>query len=625
MKLKRLLSVCLVSVLVLSLFTGCAGNSAPQDTTNNEVVTEPDDTQADKVTDTETTNPPVGNEIVTEEETKEDKAAKEEAMLEELLNQEVIINYPDVKGNATGFVHVENGYVFDGNGDYLEIRGIALGNSVYNNPTKPNYKHHTEDSYKELAELGFNSVRFYINYGILEKDSDPYNYKEAGWEWLDKNVEWAKKHGIGIIFNMHYPQGGYQSGGDGMALWLDVSNQDRLTALWTAIAERYADEPTVWGYSLINEPYLPLTESFDATRELYNNVINRLAKSIREVSPNQILIAEEILAMTDMRDNSYVNKSDYTSELCFPKIDDDNVMYEFHYYNPFNFTHQGASWVDGVPLGFSYPSSEIGGADYTNTWVTCKVADFQKEINGWKYYKSVPVFQATNYNLTCAALNAKNLGKDGIAYFDDIQITEVDPEGNETVIRTYTFDDDVSDFSAWSADGSGKMTHCKTDGFNQNGCAKVEGTLQDFTASASRLYLKEGYKYYISGYIKLENTKGAPRIRLDHAHANNVYSMDKEYLEAALMPYVEYAKANNVALYLGEFGVINYGFKENRGGVIWVADMLELLRKYNIAFNYHTYHETNFGLYLNYDSELPAMPNKPLYEIFKARLQPQNN
>lgn len=47
---------------------------------------------------------------------------------------------------------------------------------------------------------------------------------------------------------MHYPQGGYQSQGNGMALWTDPENQRRLVKLWGEIARRYADEPAIQGY-----------------------------------------------------------------------------------------------------------------------------------------------------------------------------------------------------------------------------------------------------------------------------------------------------------------------------------------------------------------------------------------
>ncbi|MCD1654468.1 hypothetical protein K7J14_07085 [Treponema zuelzerae] len=58
---------------------------------------------------------------------------------------------------------------------------------MWSNPSSANgFTHHTMDDYAAAAAMGFNSVRFYINYGLFEDDSKPYAYKEAGFAWLDQ-------------------------------------------------------------------------------------------------------------------------------------------------------------------------------------------------------------------------------------------------------------------------------------------------------------------------------------------------------------------------------------------------------------------------------------------------------
>ena len=114
------------------------------------------------------------------------------------------------KYSADDFVHAEGSRIIGTDGKELHIQGMALGNSVWGNPSLPDTSHHNEKTYKELSKMGFNSVRFYINYGLFEDDKKPYKYKKSGFEWLDKNIKLAKKYGMGIIINMHCPQGGYQ-------------------------------------------------------------------------------------------------------------------------------------------------------------------------------------------------------------------------------------------------------------------------------------------------------------------------------------------------------------------------------------------------------------------------------
>jgi endoglucanase len=62
-------------------------------------------------------------------------------------------------------------------------------------------------------------------------------------------------------------------------------------------------------------------------------------------------------------------------------------------------------------------------------------------------------------------------------------------------------------------------------------------------------------------------------------------------------------------VYLGEFGAIRYTFEAERGGITWLSDLLDILISGKINFNYHTWHESNFGLFAN-DSGFPD----PAYE-----------
>ena len=142
----------------------------------------------------------------------------------------------EIQDGYTGFIHADGKQLVDEDGKPYTIKGMAFGNEVWSNPSAEPTRHHDAESYQELAEMGFDSVRFYLNYGLFESDSNPYTYREEGFAWLDKNIAWAKAAGIRLVLNMHYPQGGYQSQGDGTALWTEPENQKRLCALWTEIA-----------------------------------------------------------------------------------------------------------------------------------------------------------------------------------------------------------------------------------------------------------------------------------------------------------------------------------------------------------------------------------------------------
>jgi len=357
-----------------------------------------------------------------------------------------------------GFIKTENELLKDGAGENFLIKGIAFGNNVWANPATPPKTHHTEESYKELSELGFNSVRFYLNYGIFESDNAPYKYKREGWDWLDQNIETAKNYNIRLVLNMHYPQGGFQSNGNGMALWTDKENKKRLAVLWTEIAKKYKNEPAIAAFDLLNEPVVPQKATIDETFAQWQDLAQEITRSIRTVNTNHMIMVERLNAYKNLKTGVSNWDNNMNGNMNFFLIDDINVTYEFHVYDPFVFTHQNAGWVESNRGVFSvYPDEENG--------------------------------------------------------------------------------------------------------------------------------------------------------------------LDKNYLEQCFTKYLQFGKDNNVPVYLGEFGVIRYGFEENRGGDRWIKDALDICKRHNINFNYHTYHEQAFGLYANGAHEYPAELNEVLYNAFKEALK----
>jgi endoglucanase len=93
-------------------------------------------------------------------------------------------------------------------------------------------------------------------------------------------------------------------------------------------------------------------------------------------------------------------------------------------------------------------------------------------------------------------------------------------------------------------------------------------------------------------------------------------------LASELDRYVAWGRAQKVPLYLGEFGCIKAAFE--RGGLVWVGDMLDLAASRGYGWTYHDYHESGFGLYWgDYPSPPdPANANQPLIDLFTERLAP---
>lgn len=176
----------------------------------------------------------------------------------------------------------------------------------------------TEQDVINLKKSNMNMVRVPFFYRLLEDDVRPGEYKSDGWRWLDAVVGWGRRHGIYVLIDMHGVPGGQNDAGHSgvamrNALWTNSSWQDRAEAMWVAVAKRYAREPTVLGYDLMNEPWGA------PTPKVLHDFHDRLYKAIRRVDSRHIVVMEEA----------------YKQLWTFPspaRRGWENVMYSLHFY-----------------------------------------------------------------------------------------------------------------------------------------------------------------------------------------------------------------------------------------------------------------------------------------------------
>ncbi|MHA7130196.1 glycoside hydrolase family 5 protein [Algoriphagus namhaensis] len=518
-------------------------------------------------------------------------------------------NEPNPTPGQTSFARVVGSKILDPQGQELQLKGVAFGNEIWGDQISR--VHHDERDYARMKAMKMNVIRFYLNYRFFEDDAAPGSYKQSGWDWLDQNIAWAKKYDIQLILNMHAPQGGYQSQGKGDALWTNPANQDRLANLWKAIAQRYADEPTILGYGPVNEPYP--TESISQWSQLAQKLIN----AIRQVDPNHILFIERALQVKNEagRDPSGLN---------FPEVSGSNLVYEFHFYDPFYYTHQLFDWAS-TGDGGKYPDPDkLMWTDwqwYTATFGNPKLPPGNTD---WKYYEGVK-YHVTDPKIKVGmmALVGQNVG--GKVYFDNLTLKEFGPSG-QFIREIYQLNlNDLSGWGFWSKNGSGKGSVSENVGWEDQRSLQISGTSDDANlTNYSRAFApKPDHYYQISGYMKGENIaqNANALLRIDFQTTDGpLVSLGKESLRNALKPTLDWAKKKNVPLYLGEFGAGVHCFENDKGGLQWVEDMLDICAENKLHWTYHAYHEYSFGIFRD-GSSLPdeSKANLPLIELFKRK------
>jgi endoglucanase len=184
-----------------------------------------------------------------------------------------------------------------------------------------------------LADAGLNCVRIPVNYHHFEDDSRPFEFRQEGFGHLDRAVEGCARHGIYSVIDLHALPGSQNhhwhsdNATHRASLWEHPHFQDRVVAIWEAIADHYRDHPWVAGYNPINEPA-------DESRRVVGPFYSRLVTAIRNVDPDHIL---------------FLDGNTYSTEFDVFGQEWDNTVYVCHDYAP-----------PGLGGGGDYPGETAG-------------------------------------------------------------------------------------------------------------------------------------------------------------------------------------------------------------------------------------------------------------------------
>jgi endoglucanase len=166
-------------------------------------------------------------------------------------------------------------------------------------------------------------------------------------------IGWALKRNLSIIIDLHH----YEN-------LMSEPNLNQFLFLWEQIAEHYKDYPPQVLFELLNEPHDQLNAA------LWNEYSREALKIVRETNPARDVIFGPV------NWNAY----DQVSTLDVPN--DPHLIVTFHYYLPFEFTHQGAEWIGAESnawLGTTWDGTDAQKVEITRNFDS--VAAWAKEHN----------------------------------------------------------------------------------------------------------------------------------------------------------------------------------------------------------------------------------------------------
>jgi endoglucanase len=196
--------------------------------------------------------------------------------------------------------------------------------------------HTTGEDIALIKNVGFDHVRLTLEPALLFNWDDPSKLKTEQLKYLDNALDLILTQGLAVLVDIH-PS-------DEFKVKLNSSDRqiEAFGKFWQALAQHLSTrDPERVFLEVINEPMVE-----DGYR--WFGIQGKLISAIRSGAPQHTIIASG-------------HRWSGIAELLFLQpYADQNIIYNFHFYEPFTFTHQGASWA-GANLPFykniPYPSS----------------------------------------------------------------------------------------------------------------------------------------------------------------------------------------------------------------------------------------------------------------------------
>ncbi len=222
-------------------------------------------------------------------------------------------------------------------------------------------KRYPDADFQLIKKLGFTNVRVPIDMANVYDKSQSDFLNKINLAFLDRGIRKILSYELAIIIDLHsisQKEGGSNYSGP---LGQDETFTDTFCRFWTSFARHLSQFDPDWVIlEPMNEPVLSGKE------ENWPPVQKKVTAAIRNGAPKHSILA------------TGARWSNLDTLLELEPLKDQNIIYNFHFYEPHIFTHQGASWSSNwvKPLrDIPYPSSPEAVKDLIGKYTDERIAN----------------------------------------------------------------------------------------------------------------------------------------------------------------------------------------------------------------------------------------------------------
>ena len=235
-------------------------------------------------------------------------------------------------------------------------RGANITNWFQTDTSHISFGKYDLTDFIQIKSLGADAIRLPVDLKAMTGPSPGYTVSPTFFFFMDQVVHWADSLGIHLILDNHNFD---------PAVNTQVNVINWMRPAWQQIAEHYVGKYPNLYFEILNEPH-------GITSANWNAVQNATVSAIRAIDANRIIVVGGV----DFNSYNTLNQISVSA--------DKKLIYTFHFYDPFLFTHQGASWVGpsleslaGMPFPYQLNKMPVLPALYNGTWIQSAYNDYK--------------------------------------------------------------------------------------------------------------------------------------------------------------------------------------------------------------------------------------------------------